>query len=212
MRQVMAYLFGCCIHGSCPARDADKFKTIKSGPVFISYMVSLEEAVKDFAESTRSVKYSMYFPYDNTGMYEYAELHYSPRSLITTDLPTKREFVFDEKYGLSDIIDGNGTGLFRASQGGKVSKNDYYGIYLMQGLGLDPRYILEEYHDNITKVNDNLYRIQLTKNSNGITYFSEMYLSSDGKLEKMRVYQLNGKKFEKFGKNDLDHYLEARFV
>ncbi|MCL4391612.1 MAG: hypothetical protein M1284_00325 [Candidatus Parvarchaeota archaeon] len=175
-------------------------------------MLSLEEVIKDFAKSTRSVRYSMYFPYDNTNRYDYAELRYSPKFLITTD-PDERKFVFDEKYGLSECVRlRDGLGLFRASEEGKISKNTDYWIYLMQGLGLDPRYILGEYRDNIIKVNDGLYRVQLTKISNGITYFSEMYLSGDGKLEKTRVYQLNGKKFEKFGKNDLDHYLEAKFV
>ncbi|EFD92899.1 MAG: hypothetical protein BJBARM5_0409 [Candidatus Parvarchaeum acidophilus ARMAN-5] len=172
---------------------------------------SLEEALSDFEKSEKTVRIKKC--YSHCSDFE-TELYYAKKVLVLTNLrlSDKRQFDFTDDYLVSEISDILGSSyipLFEKTDE-NVDKDDFYFVYLERGLGLDPRYIIRNYKKKLKNKGKGIYRTELTRNA-GISLFSEIFLGEQNKIEKIRLYQLNDKKFENFGKNKYDFYLEANF-
>lgn len=173
---------------------------------------SLEEALNDFEKSEKTARIKRC---DSNCSDFGTELHYAQKALVSTNLrlSDQRKFDFTDDYlvsGIYDILGSNDISLFEKTDE-NVDKDDFYFVYLENGLGLDPRYVISNYKEQLINTGKGSYRTELTRNT-GISLFSEIFLSDQNKIEKIRLYQLNGKKFEKFGKNKYDFYLEAKFI
>jgi hypothetical protein len=202
-------------------------------------VTKLEKALNDFEKSERIAIPYVYLPYSGKSYNPRVGLLYvpehqrifkghtattSPKALFISKRTDIDELTYDNKidfnddYSISKIYNMNDGVEIMDPERIKENTSAYQSL-LEDGLGLDPRYIISNYKEQLKKIDKGVYRTQLMRTSGG-GLFCEICLSNsmmyedeiriyESKIETIRLYSTMGKRFENFGKYKDDFYMEA---